>query len=114
MAKESQEAGRLNDGAAFGRTDEGFHMMVSEASNNIFLQAALLEIRAHTQQADVLLFHRHIPGSMQLAGTQHMAIAEAIAAGDPEAEFLQAGHGLCLVLGFRIKRTSSRRRRAWL
>jgi hypothetical protein len=34
-------------------------------------------------QSDVLLFHGDAPGSLEVAGQQHLAIADAIAEGEP-------------------------------
>jgi DNA-binding FadR family transcriptional regulator len=83
-AAASAEAGTDNDATAFSRTDAQFHDAVSKAARNLFLQSAVSTVRRFAGQSDVLLFHGDVPGSLAVAGQQHVAIAEAIGQGDPE------------------------------
>ena len=82
-AEESARAGSQGDVHAFGRADEQFHNAVALAAHNLFLQSAVATVRRFAAQSDVLLFHGDAPGSLEAAGRQHVAIAAAIADGDP-------------------------------
>ncbi|MDX6238972.1 MAG: GntR family transcriptional regulator, transcriptional repressor for pyruvate dehydrogenase complex [Kribbellaceae bacterium] len=64
--------------------DRTFHAAVADASGNVFLQAAVSELRDFNGQSDRLLFAGGLPGSLEVAPQQHVHIAEAIAAGDPD------------------------------
>jgi DNA-binding FadR family transcriptional regulator len=81
-AESSLGAGRSNDAREFARADELFHDSVSIAAHNVFLRSSVANIRRLVAQTDVLLFHGDVPGSLEVAGTQHVGIAEAIASGD--------------------------------
>jgi DNA-binding FadR family transcriptional regulator len=81
-AESSLAAGSANDAQAFARTDELFHDSVSTAAHNVFLRSSVANIRRLVAQTDVLLFHGDVPGSLEVAGTQHVGIAEAIGRGD--------------------------------
>jgi DNA-binding FadR family transcriptional regulator len=70
--------------AAFRQQDRLFHDAVAEASGNVFLQAAVTSLRDFKEQSDRLLFAGGLPGSLEVAAQQHVHIAEAIAAGDPD------------------------------
>jgi DNA-binding FadR family transcriptional regulator len=83
-AEESLAAGRTNDAHAFTRTDAAFHDAISVGSHNVFLRASVANFRRLVAQSDTLLFHGDAPGSLEVAGQQHLAIAEAIASGDPD------------------------------
>ncbi|MFC1406364.1 MULTISPECIES: FadR/GntR family transcriptional regulator [Streptacidiphilus] len=83
-AELSLAAGRAVDAEEFARTDALFHNSVSVAAHNVFLQASVANIRRLVSQSDVLLFHGDVPGSLEVAGNQHVAITAAIAAGDTE------------------------------
>jgi GntR family transcriptional repressor for pyruvate dehydrogenase complex len=72
------------DHALFRQQDRLFHDAVSEASGNVFLQAAVTSLRDFKEQSDRLLFAGGLPGSLEVAAQQHVHIAEAIAAGDPD------------------------------
>lgn len=72
------------DHAAFRQVDRLFHDAVAEASANVFLQAAVTSLRDFKEQSDRLLFAGGLPGSLEVAAEQHVHIAEAIAAGDPD------------------------------
>jgi DNA-binding FadR family transcriptional regulator len=77
----------------FASADATFHSAIAIASQNIFLQASVTNVRRYADQSDVLLFHGDVPGSLEFAGRQHAGIAEAIAAGDPDlAVTLMAQH----------------------
>lgn len=72
------------DHAQFQEHDRTFHDAVAEASGNVFLQAAVTKLRDFKEQSDRLLFAGGLPGSLEVAAQQHVQIAEAIAAGDPD------------------------------
>ncbi|WP_405056781.1 FadR family transcriptional regulator [Kribbella sp. NBC_01505] len=81
-AEASVEAHR--DHVAFRHQDRLFHDAVAEASANVFLQAAVTSLRDFKEQSDRLLFAGGLPGSLEVAAQQHVNIADAIAAGDPD------------------------------
>lgn len=83
-ATRSSEAAEAGDATGFGVADAAFHDAVSAAAHNVFLQSGVSNARRFAGQSDVLLFHGDVPGSLQAAAVQHLAIAEAIAAGDPD------------------------------
>jgi DNA-binding FadR family transcriptional regulator len=83
-AELSLAAGRAVDAEEFARADALFHDAVSVAAHNVFLRSSVANIRRLASQSDVLLFHGDVPGSLEVAGDQHIAIAAAIAAGDVE------------------------------
>jgi DNA-binding FadR family transcriptional regulator len=83
-AEESQSLGATNDVKGFARADQQFHDAVAIAADNIFLQSNVANIRRFAAQTDTLLFHGDVPGSLEVAGKQHVAVAEAIADGDPD------------------------------
>jgi DNA-binding FadR family transcriptional regulator len=83
-AESSLEAGRAADADAFARADTLFHDAVGAAAHNVFLRSSVGNVRRLASQSDVLLFHGDAPGSLEVAGHQHMAIAEAIAAGETD------------------------------
>jgi DNA-binding FadR family transcriptional regulator len=72
------------DHALFRQQDRLFHDAVAGASGNVFLQAAVTSLRDFKEQSDRLLFAGGLPGSLEVAAQQHVHIAEAIAAGDPD------------------------------
>jgi DNA-binding FadR family transcriptional regulator len=84
-ANTSLGAGKAVDAEAFACADELFHDSVSVAAHNVFLRSSVAHIRSFASQSDVLLFHGDVPGSLLIAGRQHLAIAEAIASGDAES-----------------------------
>lgn len=89
----SLAAAQRNDVDAFARADAAFHDAVGLAAHNVFLSASVGNVRRLASQSDVLLFHGDVPGSLEVAGHQHVAIAEAVAAGEPErAAELMAEH----------------------
>ncbi|MFH9089333.1 FadR/GntR family transcriptional regulator [Streptomyces sp. NPDC017673] len=83
-AERSLEAGRADDADAFAVADKLFHDAVGIAAHNIFLRSSVTNVRRLAAQSDVLLFHGDTPGSLEVAGHQHLAIADAIAAGDAD------------------------------
>jgi DNA-binding FadR family transcriptional regulator len=83
-AQSSLAAGRAGDTNEFARTDALFHDAISVGAHNVFLRASVANFRRLVSQTDVLLFHGDVPGSLEVAGNQHLAIAEAIASGDPD------------------------------
>jgi DNA-binding FadR family transcriptional regulator len=72
------------DHTLFRQHDRTFHDAVADASGNVFLQAAVSKLRDFKEQSDRLLFAGGLPGSLEVAAQQHVHIAEAIAAGDPD------------------------------
>jgi DNA-binding FadR family transcriptional regulator len=83
-AQSSLEAARAADGYAFARADAAFHDAVGAAAHNVFLRASVANVRRFASQSDVLLFHGDVPGSLEVAAGQHLAIAEAVAAGEAD------------------------------
>lgn len=83
-AQLSLEAGQTHDVDTFAAADARFHDAVSVAAHNVFLQASVSNVRRLASQSDVLLFHGDVPGSLAVAGAQHLAIAQAVAAGEAE------------------------------
>ncbi|MEW2545094.1 FCD domain-containing protein [Streptomyces sp. NPDC047002] len=91
-AERSLAAGQAGDVRDFAATDEQFHDAVGIAAHNVFLRSSITTIRRLMSQTDILLFHGDVPGSLEAAGHQHVAVAEAVASGDAEraAELMQA------------------------
>lgn len=91
-AESSLAAALADDVQAFAAADEQFHDAVSVAAHNVFLRSSVTNVRRLMSQTDILLFHGDVPGSLEVAGKQHLAIAEAIASGSAEkaAELMQA------------------------
>ncbi|WP_307795558.1 FadR/GntR family transcriptional regulator [Actinacidiphila acididurans] len=83
-ASGSLDAGRADDIDSFAKADADFHDAVGAAAHNVFLRSSVGNVRRLAAQSDVLLFHGDAPGSLEVAGRQHVAIAEAIAGGEPE------------------------------
>lgn len=83
-AERSGAAADAADTHGFADADAAFHDAVSVAANNVFLQSGVTNARRFAGQSDILLFHGDAPGSLQAAAAQHVAIADAIAAGDPD------------------------------
>ncbi|WP_173075927.1 FadR/GntR family transcriptional regulator [Phytohabitans rumicis] len=73
------------DPSEFARFDALFHDAVAVAAGNVFLEAAVSDIRDFAAQSDRLLFLGELPGSLEVAAHQHLAIAAAIAEGRPDA-----------------------------
>jgi DNA-binding FadR family transcriptional regulator len=83
----------MNDVDTFAKADAAFHDSVGAASHNVFLRASVAGVRRLASQSDVLLFHGDVPGSLEVAAHQHVAIAEAVAAGAADlAERLMVEH----------------------
>lgn len=92
-AEKSIQASVSTNREEFAHNDALFHDAVSIAAQNVFLQAGVASVRRFAAQSDRLLFQGGVPGSLDIAGNQHMAIANAIAAGDAElAPALMAKH----------------------
>jgi DNA-binding FadR family transcriptional regulator len=83
-AETSLTTGAANDVPAFAAADAQFHDAVAISAGNVFMQAAVLNVRGFAGQTDTLLFHGDVPGSLHVAGRQHVAVAQAIAEGDPD------------------------------
>jgi DNA-binding FadR family transcriptional regulator len=92
-AELSLTAARTVDAGEFARADVQFHDAVSIAAHNVFLRSSVANVRRLAAQSDVLLFHGDVPGSLEVAANQHIAIAAAIAGGEVElAVELMATH----------------------
>jgi DNA-binding FadR family transcriptional regulator len=92
-AQASLAAAEQDDGHGFARADEAFHDAVGVASHNVFLCSSVAGVRRLASQSDVLLFHGDAPGSLEVAARQHLAIAEAVAAGEADlAQELMVHH----------------------
>ncbi|SEG84558.1 transcriptional regulator, GntR family [Actinacidiphila yanglinensis] len=78
-------AGKTVDAQEFARVDALFHECVGNAAHNLFLRSSVANIRRLLSQSDVLLFHGDLPGSLEVAADQHIAITQAIAMGDDES-----------------------------
>ena len=92
-AQASAVAGAANQIEEFAAMDARFHDAVSIAARNVFLQSSVSNIRKFAGQTDTLLFHGDVPGSLDDAGKQHIAISAAIAEGDTDlAARLMAEH----------------------
>ena len=72
------------DPREFARYDLLFHDAVAAAAHNVFLQAAVTNLRDFAAQSNRLLFVAELPGSLEVAGRQHVAVATAIAHGKPD------------------------------
>ncbi|WP_283958639.1 FCD domain-containing protein [Streptomyces sp. 35G-GA-8] len=83
-AETSRVAARANDGYGFAEADTAFHDAVGAAAHNVFLRSSVAGVRRLASQSDVLLFHGDAPGSLEVAAGQHLAIAEAVAAGEAD------------------------------
>lgn len=81
-AETSLVAARESDGYGFAKADAAFHDAVGAAAHNVFLRSSVAGVRRLASQSDVLLFHGDAPGSLEVAARQHLAIAEAVAAGE--------------------------------
>ncbi|QXE33704.1 FCD domain-containing protein [Streptomyces sp. GMY02] len=75
-------AARESDAYGFAKADAAFHDAVGAAAHNVFLRSSVAGVRRLASQSDVLLFHGDAPGSLEVAARQHLAIAEAVAAGE--------------------------------
>jgi DNA-binding GntR family transcriptional regulator len=83
----------MNDVDTFAKADAAFHDSVGAASHNVFLRSSVAGVRRVASQSDVLLFHGDVPGSLEVAARQHLAVAEAVAAGAADlAERLMVEH----------------------
>ncbi|MBO3678637.1 FadR/GntR family transcriptional regulator [Streptomyces sp. NEAU-YJ-81] len=92
-AESSLAAATMNDVDTFAKADAAFHDSVGAASHNVFLRASVAGVRRLASQSDVLLFHGDVPGSLEVAARQHVAVAEAVAAGAADlAERLMVEH----------------------
>ncbi|MYZ33747.1 MULTISPECIES: FCD domain-containing protein [unclassified Streptomyces] len=83
-AETSLVAARAADGYGFAKADSAFHDAVGAAAHNVFLRSSVAGVRRLASQSDVLLFHGDAPGSLEVAARQHLAIAEAVAAGEAD------------------------------
>ena len=84
-AESSMAVWDQDDPSEFARFDALFHDAVAAAAGNVFLEAAVSDVRDFAAQSDRLLFLGELPGSLEVAAHQHLAIAAAIAEGRPDA-----------------------------
>jgi DNA-binding FadR family transcriptional regulator len=82
-AQRSAESGGENINE-FAEADAQFHKAIAFAAHNVFLEASVTSLRRYAAQSDLLVFHGDVPGSFEVAGNQHLAIAAAIANGEPD------------------------------
>jgi DNA-binding FadR family transcriptional regulator len=80
----SVEKSTSSNVADFGEADAHFHKAVAAAAHNVFLESSMATLRKYVAQSDLLLFHGDVAGSVEVAAAQHVAIADAIADGEPQ------------------------------
>lgn len=81
-AHASVEAAAAGDRDRFGAEDAAFHDAVAAASANMFLTAALRSCRDASRRVNAHLVARSDLSELRRAGSEHVAIAEAIRDGD--------------------------------
>ncbi|GAA2800478.1 FCD domain-containing protein [Kitasatospora paracochleata] len=92
-ARQSSEAADRGDMDAFTAADEAFHVGIASAASNMFFASTVDAVRRLQRQASVIGLAGAAGGSLRVAAGQHEAIAEAIAAGEPDrAHALMADH----------------------
>ncbi|RVU20920.1 FadR family transcriptional regulator [Streptomyces antnestii] len=92
-AQESAEAAKHGDLDAFTLADEAFHTGIAAAAANMFFASTVDAMRRLQRQVTTIGLAGVAGGSLQVAAQQHVAIAEAIAAGETDrAETLMAEH----------------------
>jgi DNA-binding FadR family transcriptional regulator len=75
---------RVDNVNEFAEADAQFHKAIAVAAHNVFLEASVTSLRRYAAQSDLLVFHGDVPGSFEVAANQHLAIAAAIANGEPD------------------------------
>ncbi|MCU1535536.1 MAG: GntR-family transcriptional regulator [Glaciihabitans sp.] len=83
-AQRSIAESKVDNVNEFAEADAQFHMGIAVAAHNVFLEASVTSLRRYAAQSDLLVFHGDVPGSFEVAASQHLAIAAAIANGEPE------------------------------
>jgi DNA-binding FadR family transcriptional regulator len=83
-AEASLAAGVAGAVERFAAADAQLHDAISIAAGNIFLQSTVTNLRRFAGQIDVLLLQGDVPGSLEDAGRQHVAVATAIADGQTD------------------------------
>ncbi|MCW3816019.1 FadR family transcriptional regulator [Micromonospora sp. DR5-3] len=92
-AEQTADAAAHHDIEAFSRADEAFHGAVGVAASNMFFSASVDAVQRLQRQVSAIGLAGAASGSLVVAARQHLAIAEAIAAGDEEqAVVLMAEH----------------------
>ncbi|MFB7199798.1 FadR/GntR family transcriptional regulator [Streptomyces sp. NPDC056240] len=92
-AHRSTQAAHDNDIDAFTLADEAFHTAIATAAANTFYTATVDAVRRLQRQVTTIGLAGLAGGSLQVAATQHEAIAAAITAGEPtDAQTLMAEH----------------------
>ncbi|GAA2800503.1 FCD domain-containing protein [Kitasatospora paracochleata] len=92
-ARQTTEAAERGDLDAFTRADDAFHVGVATAASNMFFASTVDAIRRLQRQVTAIGLAGVAGGSLMVAADQHEAIAEAVAAGEPErAAALMAEH----------------------
>jgi DNA-binding FadR family transcriptional regulator len=82
-AQRSIAESRVDNVNEFAEADAQFHKAIAVAAHNVFLEASVTSLRRYAAQSDLLVFHGDVPGSFEVAANQHLAIAAAIANGEP-------------------------------
>ncbi|MCU1471186.1 MAG: putative GntR-family transcriptional regulator [Glaciihabitans sp.] len=83
-AQRSIAESRVDNVNEFAEADAQFHKAIAVAAHNVFLEASVTSLRRYAAQSDLLVFHGDVPGSFEVAANQHLAIATAIANGEPD------------------------------
>ncbi|MFE7106559.1 FadR/GntR family transcriptional regulator [Streptomyces sp. NPDC057600] len=92
-AQRSAEAAERDDHESFGRADAEFHQAIGAAAGNAFLSSLVDAIQRLQRQVTIVALADSAPGSLAGAAEQHLAILEAIGAGEQEqAAALMARH----------------------
>ncbi|MFD7623125.1 FadR/GntR family transcriptional regulator, partial [Streptomyces sp. NPDC059802] len=82
-----------DDHESFGRADAEFHQAIGAAAGNAFLSSLVDAIQRLQRQVTIVALADSAPGSLAGAAEQHLAILEAIGAGEQEqAAALMARH----------------------
>ncbi|TWF90049.1 FadR/GntR family transcriptional regulator [Kitasatospora viridis] len=92
-AQQSAQAAEQGDIEAFTAADDAFHIGVATAAGNMFIASTVEAVRRLQRQVATIGLTGVAAGSLTAAAEQHAAIAEAVAAGEPDqAEALMAEH----------------------
>lgn len=84
-AERSENAAERDDFESFRVADEDFHKAVAAASNNMFFESTIGVITQLKRQVLTIGLRGSQSGSLLVAAKQHVAIADLIAGGDPDA-----------------------------
>ncbi|MGH3501818.1 MAG: FadR/GntR family transcriptional regulator [Nocardioidaceae bacterium] len=101
-AARCDEAAQRDDFESFRHEDESFHRAIATASNNMFFESTVGVVSDLKRQVLTIGLQGGQSGSLLAAAKEHLAISEAIAAGDPsEAAAAMAEHIDVAVVQFR-------------